>query len=379
MGFSQHEYHKKVGDSYGVGMIKEWVATSDTRTRTSHMIANGTKVSMDEDFTVGGSPMKYAGDPRGGASNVINCRCVIVYVDAEDALEDDDALEEKPVQDFETLPDYDPDKKPYIDGIEDVADSPRSGRRYQKELNLRLSNVTAQVASQLPRPRRVSSGKGKYFYTYNELMTPYSFDNKFGQPIDKDGKLGKEIKKLNGTLEHEYGHHVDYALGMKETGLSGTSISPKIFEKSLKQERSKLAFGLTTSTTNFSILDRNLKKITGEIYEKSKVRTKDDLIIEEYIPKFEGATLVSDIVDALTRGYYQDKFYAWGHGQKYYRRKNIDAEEIFANLFGLSAPDKTEARDYLNKNFPELTKAFDGVMLEFARTGKIKLPEKEDS
>jgi len=28
--------------------------------------------------------MKYPGDPRGGAKNVVNCRCVVVYVDEED-------------------------------------------------------------------------------------------------------------------------------------------------------------------------------------------------------------------------------------------------------------------------------------------------------
>ena len=39
---------------------------------------------MDEDFTIGGAKMEYAGDPKGGAKNVVNCRCVIVYVDEED-------------------------------------------------------------------------------------------------------------------------------------------------------------------------------------------------------------------------------------------------------------------------------------------------------
>jgi hypothetical protein len=39
---------------------------------------------MNEDFIVGGVPMEYAGDPKGGASNVINCRCVIIYADERD-------------------------------------------------------------------------------------------------------------------------------------------------------------------------------------------------------------------------------------------------------------------------------------------------------
>jgi len=32
--------------------------------------------------------MGYAGDPRGGAKNVINCRCVIIYADEQDIVLD---------------------------------------------------------------------------------------------------------------------------------------------------------------------------------------------------------------------------------------------------------------------------------------------------
>ena len=53
---------------------------------------------MDEDVIVGGVPMSYAGDPKGGAANVINCRCVVVYTDASDSVEDDINLD-----DFEDL------------------------------------------------------------------------------------------------------------------------------------------------------------------------------------------------------------------------------------------------------------------------------------
>jgi len=33
--------------------------------------------------------MSYAGDPKGGAVNVCNCRCVVIYVDARDSVDDD--------------------------------------------------------------------------------------------------------------------------------------------------------------------------------------------------------------------------------------------------------------------------------------------------
>ena len=82
--FASHTYNKKTADELDIKMMKKWVAVADERTRTAHVEANGQTVPMDEDFTIGGAKMEYAGDPKGGAKNVVNCRCVIVYVDEED-------------------------------------------------------------------------------------------------------------------------------------------------------------------------------------------------------------------------------------------------------------------------------------------------------
>jgi hypothetical protein len=92
---AQDSYHRKVSDSYGVTMKKQWVSTSDARTRRNHSAMNGAIVEMDEDFLMpDGARMKHTGDPRGGAANVVNCRCVILYVDSEDEIEDE-AVPEK--------------------------------------------------------------------------------------------------------------------------------------------------------------------------------------------------------------------------------------------------------------------------------------------
>ena len=82
--FANHSYHKTVEQDLGLKMLKKWVSTSDARTRPAHASANGQIVDMNEDFTVGGMPMGYAGDSKGGAANVINCRCVIIYADERD-------------------------------------------------------------------------------------------------------------------------------------------------------------------------------------------------------------------------------------------------------------------------------------------------------
>ena len=86
-GYAHHTYHGSLGQELGMSMVKRWVSTNDLRTRAAHSIANGQTVSMEEPFIVGGVPMMYAGDPQGGAKNVVNCRCVIVYVDAADQVD----------------------------------------------------------------------------------------------------------------------------------------------------------------------------------------------------------------------------------------------------------------------------------------------------
>jgi len=84
--FANHSYYQTVQTDLGMSMVKKWVSTSDLRTRSAHSSANGQTRSMDEDFLIGGTPMGYAGDSKGGAKNVVNCRCVIIYADEQDIV-----------------------------------------------------------------------------------------------------------------------------------------------------------------------------------------------------------------------------------------------------------------------------------------------------
>ena len=82
--FANHQYYSDVADELEINMKKKWIAISDARTRSFHADASGQVRDMDDDFDVGGAKMSYPGDPRGGARNVINCRCVVSYVDERD-------------------------------------------------------------------------------------------------------------------------------------------------------------------------------------------------------------------------------------------------------------------------------------------------------
>lgn len=59
----------------GERLVKEWLATHDSRTRPSHAAADGQRRALEQPFTVGGWPLMFPGDPAGPASEVINCRC----------------------------------------------------------------------------------------------------------------------------------------------------------------------------------------------------------------------------------------------------------------------------------------------------------------
>ena len=88
--FANHEIAKSMNLP---NLQKQWVAVSDDRTRSNHAIMNGTRIPMDEDFdvpsTFGTRQMSRPSDPRGGAENVINCRCVLMYVTPEDDVVDE--------------------------------------------------------------------------------------------------------------------------------------------------------------------------------------------------------------------------------------------------------------------------------------------------
>lgn len=59
---------------------KEWLGTSDDRTRPTHRTANGQRVEVGTPFLVGTALLRYPGDPLGQPQETINCRCSTAYL-----------------------------------------------------------------------------------------------------------------------------------------------------------------------------------------------------------------------------------------------------------------------------------------------------------
>lgn len=70
----------------GADVLKQWDAALDARTRESHALVDGEIREVDKPFSNG---LMYPGDPRGGAAEVVNCRCALLQR-ARWALGDDE-------------------------------------------------------------------------------------------------------------------------------------------------------------------------------------------------------------------------------------------------------------------------------------------------
>jgi hypothetical protein len=80
VGASNAGAFEQMGLMRGQGTItKEWLATLDARTREDHLEVDGAERDLDEPFTVGGFLMQRPHDPLGGAGQVCNCRCTILF------------------------------------------------------------------------------------------------------------------------------------------------------------------------------------------------------------------------------------------------------------------------------------------------------------
>ena len=93
MNYGNQEVAKRLGLTRPQ---KEWASAMDDRARTWHKDINGQRRDIDKPFDIitpvsGGAvvpkQLQYAGDPNGGASNTINCRCFVLYYDEGDIVE----------------------------------------------------------------------------------------------------------------------------------------------------------------------------------------------------------------------------------------------------------------------------------------------------
>lgn len=71
----------------GEGMERMWLSTIDSRTRASHVLADGQRTGVTQPFMVGGFPLMFPGDPSGPAQEVIQCRCTTLLLEIGETVD----------------------------------------------------------------------------------------------------------------------------------------------------------------------------------------------------------------------------------------------------------------------------------------------------
>jgi len=344
-------------------MQKRWISTNDDRTRSHHRQLNGKTVNMSEDFifNVGLAEyrMSHPADPRGGAINNINCRCVLAYVVPEDSIVEPNYSQPKPV----IVP---PAKVSEVD-ITDVVKVKFRGKDLSNEYNdyfkAGLTPLQAIVVSKLRKPNAIAI-KGKEGF-HSTLIGQTSVNSTIFARIDEVG---------NKVLHHEYGHHIDFV--SSTSGKEYWSSTSNKFRSAFEQDKKLNKFDIDPNTRRFIQGDDNVKNKLIEIKEKifDEVEYKEQIkrgyfkgsqrLRKKLKAKIKGAEGISDIYDAMTKG----EMYAlgsWGHGKSYYRKeRNMDLNEVFANMFEVY--NEKQGWEYISKNFPNTARVFEERLKELA-------------
>lgn len=81
--FASVQTVRQADEELGVRMLKQWLPTGDDRTREDHAaMADHPAIPLDEKFTVAGVLMDRPGDPSAPPEQTINCRCALIYTEA---------------------------------------------------------------------------------------------------------------------------------------------------------------------------------------------------------------------------------------------------------------------------------------------------------
>ena len=197
--FANHEMATDLANT-GIVLKKRWVANTDDRVRNIHSEANGKEVGMEDDFIVGGMPMKYTGDPRGGAKNVINCRCTTLYLEEETTVYDSPtatSTTRMPKKRFYGYGDTIPEEKAFMEAS--LSNAPLRIRNI-----VNLFPATSRIYQDSTQTAYATITGGAVNYTRGRLQG--------NAVINMSDYNTKELTGQN-TFRHEYGHVMDYQIG----------------------------------------------------------------------------------------------------------------------------------------------------------------------
>ncbi len=185
----------------GADVVKQWSAALDKRTRDSHARLDGEIRELDEPFSNG---MMYPSDPKGGASEVVNCRCALLQR-ARWALDEDEleTLKERAAYyGLDKTENFEDFRKKYLKAVESSGKS--STIKIHKSLGAAAKNYQVKLAEGNDHTKLAENQKieGKVFAgkgTKTEIRDRFRLESYYHIPADEWEKVsGKGYVILDG-------------------------------------------------------------------------------------------------------------------------------------------------------------------------------------
>lgn len=331
---------------YGVTMGKYWIAKKDARTRNSHNeMKRSETIGAEEDFEVGGSKMQFPGDRRGGASQVINCRCALGWR----RIEEETPAPPPPQANIPT-PIIPEDVKPTGFGIsKEVTNSLDKVFKWYKANGIKVPKIDEKFQKLLSLAPKKTNTKGSYFGIKPTHKGAGSYYDPYRNEINITNADRLKAGNRQGAriIYHEYGHAIhDRQNIIRDAWFNDTSennfkkLFIKLRSKGYKKGRSKaqreffdkLREKYSDEARNFQSikfrfqLNRGGANTASEFFEKEMGLKKGSLKGMNEADINEAFSAYSDTLEALSGG-----DVGYGHGKTYMKKDYLAQAEFFAH------------------------------------------------
>lgn len=226
----------------GADIVKQWDATLDGRTRPSHRSVDGEIREVDEAFSNG---LMYPSDPDGGASESINCRCVLLEMPRwalngkftkRDGFSDE-------ILEFDSYKDYDDFKNKYwskeniqymnyVDKLETRYNTKNfesiltnmTDREYKHYAKLLESNPMYKSSSVTQIAQKMNEGTIKGSGQKGDILNGTRIDSVRKFDYNDDKAMKKEIEAfMEKYKESDIEHNIVFTRSNKVFELTGTN------------------------------------------------------------------------------------------------------------------------------------------------------------
>ena len=197
------------------------------------------------------------------------------------------------------------------------------------------------------------------------------------------------------TLVHEYGHHIDQqiaylekfgkaeAINKTKKSFNGEFIAftanNKRLRNAFEKDKEKLKFGKLTTVPKKDreeykrLKEKNLQGFKDELFTITKSSTKVGTFSDgrkaiintpkkEF--KYQNSDSLSDIVDSMVKGDFRRNYGMYGHRKSYWKSKDADLSETFANFFASYSDEGGKA--FMQKYIPNTFKIMEKKLIEIS-------------